>query len=227
MINLSKKATTRTGTVNNKRSSTSVLSGFIMNSLNSENPIPDETPKGDDGRIYPPVIEIWCDGCVWDKDDHMPGAASAVIVEVGRKRLVTAAEFDTTSTEMELKGAIIGLESIYRPAEVVIYSDSTEMCYGMSVDYETLDKKIKSMSANGLRAKTIEYWTKIQEFTKIHDITWIWVKRNSQVLNRVAHRQAGYARKRFTEYQQKLKDDERKRQERNELWGGTPQEERK
>ena len=67
-------------------------------------------------------VEIYTDGAC--SGNPGPGGYAAILVYKGIEKEIYGAEANTTNNRMELMGAIIGLEAIKEPCEVIIFTDS-------------------------------------------------------------------------------------------------------
>jgi ribonuclease HI len=81
----------------------------------------------------------------------------------------------TTNNRMELMAAIQALESLTRPSQVLLYTDSTYLLNGIT-------KWISGWQRNGwLTAarkpvKNADLWQRLVAALEGHEITWRWVK---------------------------------------------------
>jgi ribonuclease HI len=84
----------------------------------------------------------------------------------------------TTNNRMELMAAIKGLESLTRPCEVDLYTDSQYVRQGM-MDW------LKSWKKNGWKnskkepVKNDDLWKILDSLASAHKVTWHWVKGHS------------------------------------------------
>lgn len=106
-------------------------------------------------------VNIYCDGACTSGN----GGFAVILNYKDNKKVITGSETETTNNRMEMKGAIIGLQALKFPCQVNLYSDSQYL--------------VNTMNKNWKRNKNIDLWKEIDELNKLHQITWIWVARNS------------------------------------------------
>jgi ribonuclease HI len=98
-------------------------------------------------------------------------AAGAVV----RERELSGAEPATTNNRMELMAAIAALETLSRPSEITIITDSVYVKNGIT-------GWIKGWMANGWRTadrkpvKNVELWQRLHAAEARHQVTWRWIK---------------------------------------------------
>ncbi|MEG4084597.1 RNase H family protein [Microcoleus sp. POL10_C6] len=113
-----------------------------------------------------PVVNIHCDGAC--SGNPGPGGWAALLTIPGTKkeRMISGkAETTTTNNRMELTAAIEGLKALKKPCKVTLFSDSTYVIY-------TMTKKWK-------RNANQDLWEELDKLAKVHEVTWIWLARNS------------------------------------------------
>ena len=125
-------------------------------------------------------VEIYSDGSARGNPDG-PGGYGTVLHYIDTKGQVHEKELSagydkTTNNRMELLGAIKGLESLNRPCEVELYSDSKYVISAFNENW--IDGWIKRgwKTAGKQPVKNIELWKRLLEAAKPHKISWIWVK---------------------------------------------------
>ena len=92
--------------------------------------------------------------------------------------LLRHAERETTNNRMELMAAIIALESLKRPCEVILTTDSQYVRKGITEwiagwkrrGWKTADKK---------PVKNQDLWQRLEAATHKHEIHWKWIKGHS------------------------------------------------
>jgi len=103
------------------------------------------------------------------------GGWGALLVWKDREREISGGEKQTTNNRMELTGVIHALETLKRPSDVHIFTDSTYVKDGIT-------KWIKNWRKNGwLTAKkkpvkNIDLWQRLEVATREHKVEWFWVK---------------------------------------------------
>ncbi len=92
-----------------------------------------------------------------------------------KERELKGGEAETTNNRMELLAAIHALESLTRPSEITIVTDSAYVKNGVT-------SWIHGWKRNGWRTsskkpvKNVELWQRLDEAQASHSVTWEWVK---------------------------------------------------
>lgn len=95
--------------------------------------------------------------------------------QVIKSRDLSGGAANTTNNQMELTAAIMALETLERPSEITIVTDSSYVKDGIT-------KWIISWKKNGWKTaakkpvKNEELWKRLEAATHQHDITWEWIK---------------------------------------------------
>ena len=109
-----------------------------------------------------------------------PGGWGALLVArdgdtVLRERELSGGEAQTTNNRMELLAAISALESLKRPTEMTIVTDSAYLKNG-------IESWLAGWKRNGWRTaarapvKNEDLWRRLDAARARHDVTWEWVK---------------------------------------------------
>jgi ribonuclease HI len=104
-----------------------------------------------------------------------PGGWGALLRHGGSERELAGGERDTTNNRMELMGAIMALEALKSPCEVVLYTDSQYVQKGIG---EWLPNWIRRgwKTAGGDPVKNQDLWQRLQAAAAPHQVQWKWVK---------------------------------------------------
>jgi ribonuclease HI len=119
------------------------------------------------------TVEIFTDGAC--KGNPGPGGWGTILRYGSRVKELHGGEPETTNNRMELMAAIQGLESLTRPSAVQLYTDSVYLINGIT-------KWVAGWKRNGWKTKdkkpvkNVDLWTRLEEATTKHDVTWQWVK---------------------------------------------------
>ena len=121
-------------------------------------------------------VEIFTDGAC--SGNPGPGGWGALLRYGGREKTLSGAEANTTNNRMELMAAIRALESLKRPCQVTLFTDSVYVQKGISEwlknwkrrGWKTADKK---------PVKNADLWRRLDAATEGHDIRWRWVRGHS------------------------------------------------
>jgi ribonuclease HI len=112
------------------------------------------------------LVEIYTDG---------PGGWGALLTYKGTEKEICDGEKLTTNNRMELFAAIAALETLKRPAQVKLHTDSTYLRDGIT-------KWIHNWKRNGWRTsdkkpvKNADLWQRLEVAVGTHDVSWHWVK---------------------------------------------------
>lgn len=89
---------------------------------------------------------------------------------------LTAGYSNTTNNRMELMAAIVALEALKRPSEVVLYSDSKYLTDAFNQKW--IDSWIKANWKQNTKnpVKNIDLWKRLLDAQKEHKVEYIWVK---------------------------------------------------
>jgi len=118
-------------------------------------------------------IEIFTDGACTGNPG--PGGWCAILRYKNHEKILSGFDKNTTNNRMELTAVIKALEKIKRKSYIKIYSDSQYLIKGMT---EWLQNWIKNDWKNSRKEEiqNKELWMKLYEFSKKHEIEWIWIK---------------------------------------------------
>lgn len=119
------------------------------------------------------IVEVFTDGAC--SGNPGPGGWGVLLRYGGTEKELSGGERDTTNNRMELMGAIVALESLTRPAQVRLYTDSqyvqkgaTEWVHGwVKRGWITADKK---------PVKNADLWQRLQTAMARHKVEWVWVR---------------------------------------------------
>lgn len=95
---------------------------------------------------------------------------------VTHEREKSAGYKKTTNNRMELMAVIIGLESLIKPCEVTVYSDSQYVVNAFEKKW--IDGWIKKGWKRGKNeeVKNVDLWKRLLKAMKPHKVKFIWVK---------------------------------------------------
>jgi ribonuclease HI len=119
------------------------------------------------------VVEIHTDGAC--SGNPGPGGWAAVLRWNGHDREIVGGEPLTTNNRMELLAAIAALESLKRPLQVHLYTDSQYLRLGITQwlpgwkarGWRTADKK---------PVKNQDLWERLDAARQRHKVDWRWLK---------------------------------------------------
>jgi ribonuclease HI len=120
------------------------------------------------------VVEIYTDGAC--SGNPGPGGWGAVLRYGAREKDLCGGEATpTTNNRMELMAPIRALESLSRPASVVLYTDSTYVRDGIT-------RWMPKWKSNGWQTsarqpvKNVDLWQRLDAAVSRHEVRWLWVK---------------------------------------------------
>lgn len=118
-------------------------------------------------------VEIFTDGsCLGNPG---PGGYGAILRYKQHEKMFSAGYYLTTNNRMELMAAIVALEALTSPCEVVLSTDSQYVRQGITSwihgwkkrGWKTADKKL---------VKNIDLWQRLDLAIAHHHLRWQWVK---------------------------------------------------
>jgi ribonuclease HI len=95
--------------------------------------------------------------------------------EILKEKELSGGEPNTTNNQMELMAAISALESLTRPSQITIVTDSTYVKNGVT-------QWIHGWKRNGWKTaakkpvKNADLWQRLDAAQSRHSVTWEWVK---------------------------------------------------
>ena len=104
-----------------------------------------------------------------------PGGWAALLIHEGRERELAGGEALTTNNRMEMLAAIMALEALKSPCQVVLSTDSQYVQKGIG---EWLPGWIRRgwKTAGGEPVKNKDLWERLQLAAAPHKVQWKWVK---------------------------------------------------
>jgi ribonuclease HI len=144
------------------------------------------------------AVEIYTDGAC--SGNPGPGGWGAVLTYGRHERELYGGEATpTTNNRMELTAPIRALESLTRPSQVRVYTDSTYVRNGIT-------QWLPRWKSNGWRTaarepvKNADLWQRLDAAVREHEVEWLWVKGHAGLpgnerADRLAVRGAQEARK--------------------------------
>lgn len=119
------------------------------------------------------LVEIFTDGAC--SGNPGPGGWGAVLRYKGNEKELSGGEIMTTNNRMELMAAISALESLKRPMQVRLVTDSVYVKDGIT-------KWLVGWIAKGWKTaakkpvKNQDLWMRLDAARQQHQIEWAWVK---------------------------------------------------
>ena len=104
-----------------------------------------------------------------------PGGWGALLKYGDTKKELSGGELETTNNRMEMMAAIKALESLNRPIQVEIYTDSVYVRDGITKWIHGW-KARNWKTANKKPVKNIDLWRRLERAMEPHLIDWHWIK---------------------------------------------------
>lgn len=92
-----------------------------------------------------------------------------------KERELKGGDKDTTNNRMELLAAINALETLERPSDITVITDSQYVKNGVT-GWMFGWKKNGWKTAAKKPVKNVDLWKRIDEAQQRHEVTWEWVK---------------------------------------------------
>lgn len=122
------------------------------------------------------MIEIYTDGAC--RGNPGPGGWGAILRYKETEKELFGGEAETTNNRMELMAAIVALESLTRPCEVMLMTDSKYVKQGIT-EWIHGWKKRGWKNAAKQPVKNVDLWQRLDTAAAKHQIDWQWVKGHS------------------------------------------------
>jgi ribonuclease HI len=104
-----------------------------------------------------------------------PGGWGALLKYGDTKKELSGGELETTNNRMEMMAAIKALESLNRPIQVELYTDSVYVKDGITKWIHGW-KARNWKTANKKPVKNIDLWRRLERAMEPHSIDWHWIK---------------------------------------------------
>jgi ribonuclease HI len=132
-----------------------------------------DTAHGAD-MATPGAVIIYTDGGC--RGNPGPGGYGAVIID-GKKRIELSRGFRlSTNNRMELMACIAALETLKKPADVVLYSDSRYVVNGIDKGWAQKWRDNNWMRTKKDHAENVDLWAQLLELCDLHRVRFVWVR---------------------------------------------------
>ncbi len=122
------------------------------------------------------VVEVFTDGAC--RGNPGPGGWGAILRCKGKEKELFGGEAETTNNRMEMMAAIMALESLSRPCQVALTTDSKYVLQGITEWIVGWKKRGWKNSAKQ-PVKNVDLWQRLDEANAKHRVEWHWVKGHS------------------------------------------------
>jgi ribonuclease HI len=119
------------------------------------------------------LVEIYTDGAC--RGNPGPGGWGALLRCKGVERELHGGEPQSTNNRMELTAAIVALETLTRPSEIDLHTDSKYLKDGITTWIHAWKEK-GWKTANRKPVKNLDLWHRLDEALSRHSVRWHWVK---------------------------------------------------
>ncbi|HUB85949.1 MAG TPA: ribonuclease HI [Rhizomicrobium sp.] len=119
------------------------------------------------------TVDIFTDGAC--SGNPGPGGWAAILRSGKHEKEISGGEAATTNNRMEIMAVVMALQSLKKPSQVTIHTDSRYVMDGAT-------KWIKNWKANGWKTsdkkpvKNGELWLALEKALGPHTVKWRWVK---------------------------------------------------
>jgi ribonuclease HI len=121
----------------------------------------------------PKIVDIFTDGAC--SGNPGPGGWGALLRYNGVEKELSGGESPTTNNRMEMMAAISALESLKRPVQARLHTDSTYLRDGITKWIHDW-KKRSWRTADKKPVKNVDLWQRLEAALERHDVEWIWVR---------------------------------------------------
>ena len=104
-----------------------------------------------------------------------PGGWGALLRYGDTEKELSGGELETTNNRMEMMAAIRALESLKRPVQVELYTDSVYVKDGITKWIHGW-KARNWKTANKKPVKNVDLWRRLERAMEPHLIDWHWIK---------------------------------------------------
>jgi ribonuclease HI len=120
-----------------------------------------------------PEVLLVPDGAV--SGNPGPGGWAVILVSGDHRKELSGGEPHTTNNRMELTAVIRALESLTRPSDVDLYTDSTYVKNGIETWIHEW-KKNGWKTSDRKAVKNADLWRELEALADRHTIRWHWVR---------------------------------------------------
>ena len=121
-------------------------------------------------------VIIYTDGAC--RGNPGPGGWGAILLYGDKEKELFGGEPETTNNRMELMAAIVALETLNAPCQVVLTTDSKYVMDGIT-QWMANWKKRGWKTAWKQPVKNVDLWQRLDAAVQRHEIDWQWVKGHS------------------------------------------------
>lgn len=119
-------------------------------------------------------VEIYTDGAC--RGNPGVGGWGAILVYAGIEKELSGGEVETTNNRMELMAAIVAMEALKEPCEIVLTSDSKYLTDAINKGWLDSWKARGWKKADKSPVLNVELWQRIYGLLSIHNVKFVWVQ---------------------------------------------------
>lgn len=119
------------------------------------------------------TVEVFTDGAC--RGNPGPGGWGALLRFKGKEKELYGGEKSTTNNRMELMAAISAMESLTRPCQVRLTTDSQYVMKGIT-EWLAGWKKKGWKTAGRQPVKNVDLWQRLDRALAPHQVEWKWVR---------------------------------------------------
>ncbi len=124
------------------------------------------------------TVTIYTDGAC--SGNPGPGGWGAILRYMGREKVMSGGEKETTNNRMELSGVIAALSALKEPCVVELYSDSKYVIDALSKGWAESWRKKGWIKSDKKPALNPDLWEKLLNEAAKHELHCHWVKGHAE-----------------------------------------------
>lgn len=124
------------------------------------------------------TVTIYTDGAC--SGNPGPGGWGAILRYMGREKVMSGGEKETTNNRMELSGVIAALSALKEPCTVELYSDSKYVIDALSKGWAESWRKKGWIKSDKKPALNPDLWEKLLNEAAKHELHCHWVKGHAE-----------------------------------------------
>ena len=124
------------------------------------------------------TVTIYTDGAC--SGNPGPGGWGAILCYMGREKVMSGGEKETTNNRMELSGVIAALSALKEPCIVELYSDSKYVIDALSKGWAESWRKKGWIKSDKKPALNPDLWEKLLKEAAKHELHCHWVKGHAE-----------------------------------------------
>ena len=124
------------------------------------------------------TVTIYTDGAC--SRNPGPGGWGAILRYMGREKVMSGGEKETTNNRMELSGVIAALSALKEPCIVELYSDSKYVIDALSKGWAESWRKKGWIKSDKKPALNPDLWEKLLKEAAKHELHCHWVKGHAE-----------------------------------------------